>query len=112
MNLFSSPLGYASLCSSSSPTAKTSTGCWMVMRTRQGYCPGTTGMADLDHNTEVLEDVQVRTTDVDAWSIVLYNDDVNTFDWVILCLKKYCGHNHIQAEQCAWVVHTKGKCLV
>jgi ATP-dependent Clp protease adaptor protein ClpS len=69
-------------------------------------------MAEIDHNTEVLEEVQVYITDVDAWSIVLYNDDVNTFEWVILCLKKYCGHNHIQAEQCAWVVHTKGKCMV
>lgn len=46
------------------------------------------------------------------WTIVLYNDDVNTFDWVVSCLVKYCGHDAIQAEQCAWFVHTKGKYAV
>jgi len=44
--------------------------------------------------------------------IILHDDDVNTFDWVIDCLQKYCNHSDIQAEQCAWVVHTKGKCAV
>lgn len=44
-----------------------------------------------------------------SWAVVLYNDDVNTFDWVIACLVQYCGHNEIQAEQCAWFVHQKGK---
>ncbi len=42
-------------------------------------------------------------------AIVLYNDDVNTFDWVIQCLIEICGHNRQQAEQCAWFVHSKGK---
>ncbi len=46
------------------------------------------------------------------WTIVLYNDDLNTFDWVIECLVKYCGHDTLQAEQCAWFVHTKGKYAV
>jgi ATP-dependent Clp protease adaptor protein ClpS len=45
-------------------------------------------------------------------SIVLYNDHVNTFDHVINCLVKYCGHSTIQAEQCAWITHYKGKCQV
>jgi ATP-dependent Clp protease adaptor protein ClpS len=45
-------------------------------------------------------------------AIVLYNDEVNTFDHVINCLVKYCGHEAIQAEQCALIVHTKGKCRV
>lgn len=45
-------------------------------------------------------------------SIVLYNDDVNTFDHVIDCLIKHCGHSAIQAEQCAWITHNKGKCQV
>ena len=49
---------------------------------------------------------------LDHWSIVLYNDDVNTFDWVIDCLVKYCGHDLIQAEQCAYFVHFKGKYAV
>lgn len=44
--------------------------------------------------------------------IILFNDDVNTFEWVIECLMKYCGHDSIQAEQCAYIVHYKGKCAI
>jgi len=45
-------------------------------------------------------------------SILLYNDEVNTFDHVIDSLCKYCNHDSVQAEQCAWIVHNNGKCLV
>ncbi|MFN3951134.1 MAG: ATP-dependent Clp protease adaptor ClpS [Thermaurantimonas sp.] len=45
-------------------------------------------------------------------SIILYNDDVNTFDWVIESLVDVCGHSLEQAEQCAWITHLKGKCEV
>ena len=41
--------------------------------------------------------------------IVLYNDDVNTFDWVISSLVEVCDHEPTQAEQCAIFVHLKGK---
>ena len=44
--------------------------------------------------------------------IILYNDDVNTFDHVIECLVKICDHSYIQAEQCAFIVHYSGKCGV
>lgn len=44
--------------------------------------------------------------------IILHNDDVNTFDHVIESLMEVCGHDPIQAEQCAWIVHYKGKCSV
>ena len=44
--------------------------------------------------------------------IVLYNDDVNTFDHVIDTLIAVCDHTAIQAEQCAILVHYKGKCTV
>ncbi len=44
--------------------------------------------------------------------IVLYNDDVNTFDHVINCLVKYCAHQPEQAEQCAYLVHHKGRCSI
>ena len=44
--------------------------------------------------------------------IILYNDDVNTFDHVIECLVKICDHSYIQAEQCAYIVHYSGKCSV
>ena len=44
--------------------------------------------------------------------IVLFNDDVNTFDHVIDSLVAICSHSHEQAEQCALLVHYKGKCIV
>ena len=45
-------------------------------------------------------------------SIILFNDDVNTFDFVIESLINYCGHDPIQAEQCTFLVHYAGKCDV
>lgn len=42
--------------------------------------------------------------------LVLFNDDVNTFDHVIDCLVEICGHTEVQAEQCAIITHYKGKC--
>lgn len=56
--------------------------------------------------TSVLEAVDVNN------EIVLYNDDVNTFDHVIDTLIKVCKHTSEQAEQCAILVHYKGKCTV
>lgn len=44
--------------------------------------------------------------------LVLHNDDINTFAHVIACLMQYCEHSSEQAEQCAWIVHLKGKCSV
>ena len=44
--------------------------------------------------------------------IILYNDDVNTFDHVINTLVAYCDHTYEQAEQCAYIVHYSGKCVV
>ena len=45
-------------------------------------------------------------------SLVLYNDEVNTFDHVIKSLVEVCGHDPVQAEQCAMIVHLKGSCEV
>lgn len=44
--------------------------------------------------------------------LVLHNDDLNTFDYVIMCLIEVCNHSLLQAEQCTWLVHYKGKCEV
>lgn len=46
------------------------------------------------------------------YDLVLFNDDVNTFDWVIESLVNVCDHDPIQAEQSAFIVHYKGKCTV
>jgi Uncharacterized conserved protein len=44
--------------------------------------------------------------------IIIQNDYVDTFDWVIECLIEVCHHSPEQAEQCAWLVHYKGKYAV
>jgi len=44
--------------------------------------------------------------------LVLHNDEVNTFDFVIISLIEICNHTAEQAEQCTWLVHYKGKCDV
>jgi ATP-dependent Clp protease adaptor protein ClpS len=45
-------------------------------------------------------------------TLILYNDDINTFDHVIKSLVEVCGHDPVQAEQCALIVHFKGCCEV
>jgi len=58
------------------------------------------------------EDVLVAEKEDQENQIVLYNDDVNTFDHVIEMLVAACEHSYIQAEQCPIIVHYKGKCTV
>ncbi len=48
----------------------------------------------------------------DIKDLVLYNDDFNTFDFVIESLIDVCEHTAEQAETCTWIVHYKGKCAV
>lgn len=55
---------------------------------------------------------QIDTLEDKEHEIILYNDDVNTFDHVIECLVKICDHSYLQAEQCAYIVHYSGKCTV
>jgi len=59
-----------------------------------------------EQDSDVLEEVKSEN------QLIVYNDDVNTFEHVISCLVKYCGHGFIQAEQCAYVIHYTGKCSV
>ena len=61
---------------------------------------------------QILEATAVETAVGNAHEIVLYNDDVNTFDHVIETLMHVCEHTAEQAEQCALLVHYKGKCTV
>lgn len=51
-------------------------------------------------------------TDVEERILLLHNDDVNTFDYVIDSLVEVCEHDSEQAEQCAYITHYKGKCDV
>ena len=57
---------------------------------------------------EVLVEEAVGTNN----EIVLHNDDVNTFAFVIESLMKVCRHDRQQAEQCSIIIHYKGKCSV
>ncbi|MCK0130109.1 ATP-dependent Clp protease adaptor ClpS [Flavobacteriaceae bacterium F08102] len=61
---------------------------------------------------KIHEEVDVLEQDVNQHEIILYNDDVNTFEFVIDCLINICEHTAEQAEQCAYLVHFKGKCAV
>lgn len=61
-----------------------------------------------DEMVDVLE--VIETTDL--MDLVVFNDDVNTFDHVINTLKKVCRHTQEQAEQCTMLIHYKGKCTV
>ena len=58
------------------------------------------------------EEVDVLEKQVDLYEIVLFNDDINTFDFVISSLIDVCDHTLEQAEQCTILVHYKGKCAV
>ncbi len=44
--------------------------------------------------------------------LILFNDDVNSFDYIIETLVDVCLHDPLQAEQCTWIAHYKGKCSV
>lgn len=59
---------------------------------------------------ELAEETEVHTAK--EHQIILHNDDVNTFDHVIRCLIRICDQTAEQAEQCAYIVHYHGKCVV
>ena len=61
---------------------------------------------------KIQEEVDVLEKEVNQHEIILYNDDVNTFDFVINSLINVCEHTTEQAEQCTYLVHFKGKCTV
>ncbi len=59
---------------------------------------------------ESVEELVVKTTK--GFHLIVWNDEVNTFEWVIETLIEVCGHEHEQAEQCAWLIHNRGKYAV
>ncbi|QEH41016.1 ATP-dependent Clp protease adaptor ClpS [Chitinophaga sp. XS-30] len=58
------------------------------------------------------EEVLVETEEQFPFSLIVWNDNVNTFDWVIQSLMEVCGHTEEQAEQCALLIHYNGKYAV
>lgn len=71
----------------------------------------------MEHNVfltkeKTKESFDVAEQEVPMHEILLFNDDVNTFDFVIDSLIEVCEHTPEQAEQCTYLVHYKGKCAV
>jgi|TARA_R110002110_G_scaffold61285_14_gene172261 ATP-dependent Clp protease adaptor protein ClpS len=61
---------------------------------------------------KIEEELDVAELERNQNEIILYNDEVNTFDHVINTLMYACEHTSEQAEQCSLIVHYKGKCTV
>lgn len=70
-----------------------------------------------NHSVEELEEVLVEEELSDSGTgqvsqLIVYNDDHNTFDWVIQCFMEVLGHTHAQSEQLSLIIHFKGKATV
>src|SRR5690606_22816519 len=63
-------------------------------------------------STQYEEELLVETASAEEHKLIIFNDDVNTFDHVIRCLIEICEHEPIQAEQCTLIIHYNGKCDV
>jgi ATP-dependent Clp protease adaptor protein ClpS len=62
--------------------------------------------------TESREDTDLLTGHEEPCSLIVWNDEVNTFEWVIETLIEVCGHTPEQAEQCSYIIHFQGKYAV
>jgi ATP-dependent Clp protease adaptor protein ClpS len=65
-----------------------------------------------NNNIKFKEDVETVTMLDEYCTLIIWNDEVNTFDWVIETLIVVCGHAPEQAEQCAMIIDSKGKYAV
>ena len=63
-------------------------------------------------DVEVIEEVIEEIVITDLRKLIVFNDEVNSFGWVIDTLIDICGHSAEQAEQCTLIIHYKGKCEV
>lgn len=62
--------------------------------------------------TESREETGLLTLQEETCKLIVWNDEVNTFEWVIETLMDICGHTQEQAEQCAFIIHFHGKYAV
>lgn len=65
-----------------------------------------------DIKTNKQEENDVFTGVEEPCQLIVWNDEVNTFEWVIETLMEVCGHSYEQAEQCSYIIHFKGKYAV
>jgi ATP-dependent Clp protease adaptor protein ClpS len=63
-------------------------------------------------HTKTEKNIEGKSIKSKVYTLMLFNDDVNTFAHVTDTLIKVCGHSLEQAEQCTFLVHYKGKCDV
>ncbi|HWC54258.1 MAG TPA: ATP-dependent Clp protease adaptor ClpS [Chitinophagaceae bacterium] len=70
------------------------------------------GVFNNDTNTKKQEETEVFTSVEEPCYLIVWNDEVNTFEWVIETLMEVCGHSYEQAEQCSYIIHFKGKYAV
>jgi ATP-dependent Clp protease adaptor protein ClpS len=61
---------------------------------------------------KTLRKSKKQSSEGEKHTLILYNDEINTFDHVIKSLVEICGHDSVQAEQCALIVHLKGSCEI
>ena len=66
----------------------------------------------MSRGNQYQEDIETLELLNSQKSILLFNDDVNTFEHVIKTLIDVCDHTPQQAEKCSLIVHYKGKCSV
>lgn len=71
-----------------------------------------TETVETDPDVDVIEIEDIDIEDAFEKKLVVFNDEVNTFEHVILTFMKVLNHEPEQAEQCAWIIHTKGRCVV
>jgi ATP-dependent Clp protease adaptor protein ClpS len=69
-------------------------------------------MATTKNDIKSLEQTGTLTDLDEPCSLIIWNDEVNTFEWVIETLMEVCGYSHEQAEQCAYIIHFQGKYAV
>lgn len=72
-------------------------------------------MSDKILNNKKLEEVLLEEMNVSPSNkaeVIVFNDDYNTFDWVIQCFMEICKHAFDQSEQLALLIHLKGKASV
>jgi len=71
-------------------------------------------MSKISNDTKTItSEVTDTITSLDEpCNLIVWNDDLNTFEWVIDTLVEVCGHTEEQAEQCAYIIHFQGKCSV
>lgn len=62
--------------------------------------------------TESWEETDLLTDLEEPLQLIVWNDEVNTFEWVIETLVEVCGHSYEQAEQCSYIIHFQGKYAV